>query len=307
MNGILNLLKPPGLSSARAVSHIKKLTGEKVGHAGTLDPEACGVLPIMIGRATRLFDYLAEGEKTYVAEIAFGASTDTQDATGRIIIIGSAYPNAETLSALLPRFCGDILQRPPAYSAIKKDGEALYKSARRGEPLEAEERLIKVHGIDLLEETAHHGFLLRIRCGKGTYIRTLCHDIGIALGCPAHMRLLIRERTGRFLIGQAITLEEFSQGMESGVQTGPWLSTVEDCLSHLPRLTARDALWKAGINGVPLDASAVEGSEGLQEGGCGVLYCRGALLGICALQAGQLRVRTMLHEAGEAFREGPIS
>lgn len=296
MNGIIYLLKPPGLSSARAVSCIKRLTGQKVGHAGTLDPEACGVLPIMIGKATRLFDYLAEGDKVYVAVLAFGAATDTQDATGQVTKTGENYPDREALLAILPDFVGTIMQRPPAFSAIKQGGEALYKAARRGQLIETEPRPTVVHSIDLLGELPPHAFRLRVRCGKGTYIRTLCHDIGQALGCPAHMRLLIREETAGFTIADAITMEEFEHAVRAGETDGIWLRSMTDCLSHLTWLDAPESLLRACVNGVALDVGAVPGAAALPEEGICALRCDGRLIGVYTRRENALVVRTMLHE-----------
>ena len=133
MNGFLNILKPPGMTSAAVVGYVRRMTGEKrVGHAGTLDPEAAGVLPIMIGRAARLFDYLVDKEKTYVAECAFGAATDTQDATGKIIATGENYPDFSAVQEAAKHLVGDIEQRPSIFSAIKQDGKPLYERARDG-------------------------------------------------------------------------------------------------------------------------------------------------------------------------------
>ena len=131
MNGFINILKPPGMTSAAVVATLRRLTGgEKAGHAGTLDPEAAGVLPVMVGRAARLFDYLVDKEKEYVAEVAFGAATDTQDATGRIVAQGTSYPTRAQVEAALPSLTGDIRQRPSMFSAIKRDGKPLYALAR---------------------------------------------------------------------------------------------------------------------------------------------------------------------------------
>ena len=298
MNGIINLLKPPGLSSARAVSSLKRMTGAKLGHAGTLDPEACGVLPIMVGKATKLFDYLALGEKIYVAEIAFGTATDTQDATGQVTQVGECYPDEAALHVSLAAFEGRIMQRPPSYSAIKRGGIPLYALARKGEIVIAQARPVMIHGIAIMAETSHHGFLLRIRCGKGTYIRTLCHDLGQSLGCPAHMRLLIREQTGIFRIEEAITLEEMEASLDSGRAGGPWLKSASDCLGHLRQVHAPDASMKACVNGLALDAQDLSGSQGMQEDELVVLTCQARLIGVYQHNAGRLRVKTMLYDLG---------
>ena len=295
MNGIINLLKPPCLSSAQAVSFIKRLTKEKIGHAGTLDPEACGVLPLMVGKATRLFDYIVEKQKVYVAEIAFGVSTDTQDATGKVIAQGEQYPSKESLLAALQLFTGSIMQCPPSFSAIKQGGKPLYQLAREGQMVQTKPRPIEVQKIELLDQTSGHSFLLRIYCGKGTYIRTLCHDIGTEIGCPAHMRMLIREQTGSFHINQAITMEEFDLTMKQNGEPGKWLVSMEDTISHLPKLHAPARLWKNCINGVALKLDDVQGASSLQDGDIAVIYCCDKLIGIYQKNAAALKVRTMLY------------
>lgn len=294
MNGIINLLKPPCLSSAQAVSFIKRLTGQKVGHAGTLDPEACGVLPIMIGKATSLFDYIAEHQKVYVAEIAFGTATDTQDATGVVIQRGNQYPDSEALKQVLDDFKGTVMQVPPSFSAIKRGGKALYSLARAGEMVEVPARPVKIQGVELLSRTKGHGFLLRVSCGKGTYIRTLCHDIGLRLGCPAHMRMLIRERTGPFSIDSAITMEEFETCVHSGRDSGPWLLSMEDAIVHLPHMSVRDELWKPCINGVAIAISEAAGAQEMEEESVAALWCRDVLIGLYEKRSGMLRLKTML-------------
>ena len=169
MNGFFNVLKPPGMSSGQVVGAVRRLLGgEKAGHAGTLDPEAAGVLPFMAGKAARLFDYLVDKRKTYVAEIAFGAATDTQDAQGRITETGENYPDMEAVRAVLPMFQGLILQAPPSYSAIKQNGRRLYDLARKGQMVAAEPRPILVEEIAVLQAMENHGMMLRIACGKGT-------------------------------------------------------------------------------------------------------------------------------------------
>ena len=296
VNGIINLIKPPGISSAQAVSFVKQLTGQKCGHAGTLDPEACGVLPIMVGKATSLFDYIVQEEKVYVAEVAFGQATDTQDAVGHVVAVGINYPSTADVQRILPAFVGHIMQRPPAFSAIKRDGKRLYQLARQGVSAEVEPRPIQIAAIDLLAQTQRQGCLIRVSCGKGTYIRTLCHDMGVMLGCPAHMRMLIRERSGPFGIDQGITMEELEQAVTQDALPGPWLLTAADTLKHLPRLTAPHACWKPCVNGVALPVDDVPEAAALPEGALATLYCRDALIGIYQRSGERLRVRVMLWE-----------
>ena len=181
------------MSSAAVVAVMRRLTGEKrTGHAGTLDPEAAGVLPIMTGKATRLFDYLVDKEKEYEAVCAFGTSTDTQDFTGTVLETGDRYPDLETVREKAKALTGEIRQKPSAYSAIKVGGQPLYARARKGETVDVPERTVMIHSIEVTGEEPDHGVAIRVRCGKGTYIRTLCHDLGKKCGCPAHMRSLLR-------------------------------------------------------------------------------------------------------------------
>ena len=254
MNGFINLLKPPGMSSGAAVAVVKRLTGERVGHAGTLDPEAAGVLPIMVGRATRLLDYLPDKSKSYVAEIAFTGATDTQDAQGTVIEEGRGVPGREAILAALPTFRGDILQRPPAYSALKRDGVPLYALARKGQLVETEARKTRIFSLELGEATERQGYMLYIDCGSGTYIRTLCHDIGQALNAPAHMRFLLRTRHGGFSIENAVTIEEVQAASEAG-SLETLLLPLDAPLGSLPRLELPEQLWKLGRNGGKLPLS----------------------------------------------------
>lgn len=204
MNGFLCVLKPPGMTSSDVVVRVRRKLGRgaKVGHAGTLDPEASGVLPLMIGRAARLFDYLVEKEKTYVAQLKPGYATDTQDAHGAIVSGVGARATRAQLEAVLPRFIGDIAQIPPMYSALKRDGQKLCDLARQGIDVKVEPRPTQVYAIDVLHENEDDSFILQIRCGRGTYIRTLCNDIGEALGTKAHMGVLLRTQTGHVYAGR---------------------------------------------------------------------------------------------------------
>lgn len=297
MNGIISLIKPPRMSSAQAVSFVKRLTREKAGHAGTLDPEAAGVLPIMVGRATRLFDYLTDREKVYVTQIAFGVATDTQDATGKVTERGGDLPDEGRLAAVLPRFTGTVMQAPPAFSALKRDGETLYKLARRGQPVSTQPRPVEIASIKLLRRIDAATYTLRVVCGRGTYIRTLCHDIGRALGCPAHMRLLVREQSGPYRIEAGIRLEDLAERVNSGAPEDSYLTSMEDALSHLPRAAVSDGWWRPLINGAALGADALTDRPGAGEGEAFALYCGKVLIGIYALQGGKVKPRVLLYQA----------
>lgn len=296
MNGFLNILKPPGMSSAAVVGAVRRLIGkEKAGHAGTLDPQAAGILPVMIGRAARLFDYLADKEKTYIAEIAFGQATDTQDAQGQIIAQSISIPSRQALEAILPQFVGQIRQTPSAFSAIKQNGRPLYDLARKGEKVDVPERTVHLHALTLMESMPNNGFMLRADCGRGTYIRTLCHDIGVALDCPAHMRFLLRTRTGAFDLDTAITLEEAAQLAQAGTLKDA-LIPMDAPLGHIPRVDVPESLVRAAKNGAKMPCVAFTNlpDEPFR------LYIEDRFAGIAQKQEAWVRYRTMIYEENDA-------
>ena len=288
MNGFLNILKPPGMTSAAVVAVVKRLTGEKrVGHAGTLDPEAAGVLPVMIGRAARLFDYLVDKEKAYVAEAAFGFATDTQDATGVVIAEGTNYPTYAEIRAAADQLEGDIWQRPSMYSAIKQDGVPMYERARRGETVEVPLRQVHVESITLHDETPNHGVLMTVRCGRGTYIRSICDDLGRLTGCPAHMRFLLRSQSGVFTLDTAMTVEEAARLREEGT-LAEHLLPLDWPIQHILRVDAPDFLQKQVVNGVKLPVKRVNGAKEAAEGQPVRVYLHGQFWGIAAREEDML-------------------
>lgn len=288
MNGFLNILKPPGMSSAAVVAVVKRMTGEKhVGHAGTLDPEAAGVLPIMIGRAARLFDYLVDKRKCYVAEAAFGASTDTQDATGTVIDAGTNFPDMDAVRVAADELTGDIMQRPSAYSAIKRDGVPMYVRARRGEEVEVPARQVHVDAITLHEEMPEHGVLMTVDCGKGTYIRSICHDLGEKTGCPAHMRFLLRSMSGAFDLSTAMTLEELAVHRDAG-DIASVLLPMDLPLQHIPAVRVPGWMEKQVRNGVKLPVQKLKDAATLTEGQTVRIYMNGAFWGMAVLEQGYL-------------------
>lgn len=292
--GFLNVLKPPGMSSAAVVGRVRRLLGgEKVGHAGTLDPEAAGVLPLMVGKAARLFDYLQDKQKAYIAEVAFGMATDTQDAQGMAVATGTGYPDEAAVLAAMPAFVGEGTQVPPMYSALKRDGVRLYDMARQGRALALEPRPVTVHALSLLGMTERHGALVAVRCAKGFYVRTLCHDLGTALGCPAHMRFLLRTQSGAFTLDTAKTLEELAEAAEGG-WIGTLLTPIDRPLSHLPMADVPARLESPFVNGVPLRADASQALAALPEGMPARLYLRGVLTAIGERQGDAVRTRTWL-------------
>lgn len=254
MDGFLNILKPPGMSSGSVVGYVRHRLpkGTAVGHGGTLDPEAAGVLPLCVGRATRLFDYIIDKQKEYIAEVCLGIETDTQDASGAVLARAEkvCVSEADFLS-VLPRFVGEIEQTPPAYSAIKRDGQRMYELARRGQAVELPARRVTIHAVEPLERLTEERWLIRVACGKGVYIRTLCHDIGRALGCGAHMSFLLRSRAGIFDCADGLSLEEVDELAQRGALEEK-LCPLDAPLAHLPAVRA--GAWREPYirNGNPL-------------------------------------------------------
>lgn len=208
-HGVIVVNKPREITSMDAVRAVRRVTRVKrVGHAGTLDPIAEGVLPVCLGQATRYMDYLVDSGKTYLGEITFGTATDTYDAAGAATDSGDAGAlSREQIEAQLPAFSGLVMQRPPMYSAVKHEGKRLYDLARQGVEVEREPREVVVHRIEL-REWAPPKAAIEVDCGKGFYMRGLAHDLGAAVGCPAHLSALTRSRVGPFTLDDALTLEE---------------------------------------------------------------------------------------------------
>lgn len=219
MHGALNLLKPPGMTSHDAVAFARRqLKTKRIGHTGTLDPAAAGVLPLCVGQATRLVEYLQADVKEYVAEATFGFETDTGDAVGKVLFEGeTSHLTAERLLEHLPGFRGTIAQTPPIFSALKKQGKKLYELAREGideSEIEIPTRQVEISRLEVLRffesETGAPRAMFHIECSSGTYIRSLVRDIGRALGSRATMSFLVRTRSGNFSIEDAVTLEQFA-------------------------------------------------------------------------------------------------
>jgi tRNA pseudouridine55 synthase len=218
MHGVINFLKPPGMTSHDAVQMARRVTGiKRIGHSGTLDPAAAGVLPLCVGSATRLCEYLLQHDKEYIAESTFGYETDTLDAVGEIIKTQPDFtPQKEDIQNALQHFTGDQQQIPPHYSALKKDGKKLYDLARAGELPELEPRRVQIHELELLHfvpvtNDAPARAMLRVKCGSGTYIRSLIRDIAHHLGGCATMTFLVRTKSGACSIEDARTAEEIQE------------------------------------------------------------------------------------------------
>ena len=215
-SGIIIINKPAGWTSMDVCAKLRGIFHEKrVGHAGTLDPMATGVLPVFVGQATKAVSFAESGEKEYLARLRLGLTTDTQDTTGTVLSELPVTVTEEDLRAVLPRFTGEIEQIPPMYSAVKVRGRKLYELARKGAEVERKPRAVTIFALELLGQTGKNEYALRVRCSKGTYIRTLCHDIGAVLGCGGAMSALERTMAAGFTLSEAVTLEQVQAQKET--------------------------------------------------------------------------------------------
>lgn len=210
MTGFINLNKAVGSSSAREVSVIKRLTGQPCGHMGTLDPMASGVLPVGIGNACRLFDYFLTKRKTYLATFRFGEHFDTLDTTGQVISAGGRIPEREEIECVLPRLVGEVMQVPPKYSAKSIGGKRGYALARAGVDFELPPKRVSIYSIDLVARRSEDEYDFRIKCGGGTYVRSICRDMAEMLGTFAAMSALVREKSGPFAIENSVAAEQLN-------------------------------------------------------------------------------------------------
>jgi len=278
LDGFLVVDKPQGVTSHDVVSLVRRVTGQKkVGHTGTLDPFATGVLPVALGEGTKAIQFLDESVKVYRAQLKLGVSTDTQDRTGQVVEERDASGiTPEELKAVACRFVGKIEQLPPMFSALKRDGVPLYKLARRGVEVEREARPVEIYSltfdaIELPEAT------FTVSCSRGTYVRTLAHDIGEALGCGAHLLELRRLQSGLFAEMDALSAEALKAGAGSGA-----IVPVERALSHLRELSLTESGARKVANGVIPGAEDLDGAAEPVAPGELVLLCRGGRLAAVA-------------------------
>lgn len=210
MNGIINIYKEKGFTSFDVVAKMRGiLRTKKIGHTGTLDPDAEGVLPVCIGKATKVVEYLTDYDKTYVAEVKLGVTTTTEDASGEVVLTRDVVYDEEKIEEVVNSFKGKYSQTPPMYSALKVNGRRLYEYAREGKVIERKSRDVFINDIKILEfNKENESFKIEVSCSKGTYIRTLCYDIGEKLECGAHMATLLRTKVGKFELKDAIKLSE---------------------------------------------------------------------------------------------------
>ena len=233
MNGIVIVDKPQGWTSQDVTARLRRVFNtRRIGHGGTLDPMATGVLPVFVGRATRGVEFFEHAEKIYETVLKPGITTDTEDITGTVLTEQDAFVTGEMLEAVLPQFRGEILQVPPMYSALKVNGQKLYDLARKGKEVERQPRPITIHELTLLGMDAE-GIHLRVHCSKGTYIRTLCKDIGEALGCGGCMAALRRVQAGEYTAEEAVPLETL---LETDAPE-QYLRPVDSMFRHYPAVT----------------------------------------------------------------------
>lgn len=259
-SGILIIDKPRDWTSMDVCAKLRRALGERrVGHAGTLDPMATGVLTVFVGRATRAAEFAEAGEKTYEATLRLGTETDTQDITGTVLRSSDTRPDRAAIEAVLPRFRGEIDQIPPMYSALKRNGKKLCDLARKGKSVEREPRRITIYALELGEQRSDTDWALTVQCSKGTYIRTLCHDIGAALGCGGTMASLRRTAASGFTLDDAVTLEQVLTAAEEG-RAEALLRPVDSLFRACPALKIWGRAEQLCRNGNPFRLAGEDGT-----------------------------------------------
>lgn len=290
LDGVLLLDKPLGMSSNTALQVARRLfNAAKAGHTGTLDPLATGLLPLCFGEATKFAGELLDADKAYDACIRLGVTTTTADAEGEVLETRPVLVDAAQVAEILPRFAGEISQVPPMYSALKRDGKALYEYARAGVEIERQARRVTIHEIRLNDFQGEH-LSLSVSCSKGTYIRTLAEDIGHALGCGAHLAALRRTRIGALTLAQVVTLEQIEAA--SGEGRDALLSPADSLLNGLPRVELDEAQTKRFMQGQALPHEGPAGRH--------AVYGRGRFLGLADRDgAGLLKPRRLVSAGGD--------
>ncbi len=291
MEGVINVYKEAGWTSGDVVNKLKGVLHERrIGHCGTLDPDAEGVLAVCVGRATKLFDFLTEFPKTYKAHIVFGKTTDTQDGSGKVLTRCTPEFSLEELDGVIEEFNGDILQIPPMYSAIHKDGKRLYELARLGQTAEIEARKVKVYSAKRTGDFKENGCDLTVECGKGTYIRTICHDIGQKLGCGAYMEHLLRTSAAGLNIDGALKIKEIEERVK--LNDYSFITPITGSIAYMHRCEIDPFCHKALTNGNPVDEKFAESlTDGYMQ-----LWCNGDFFGIGKREKGKIYNKCFLGE-----------
>ena len=295
MKGVIHAIKPPGMTSSNLVVALKKiLNTKKIGHTGTLDPGACGVLSVCVGRATKIADYLMAGRKTYITEVTFGKSTDTLDSYGKEASSGGSLVTYDELRDACEKFTGEISQIPPMYSAIKVDGQKMYSLARQGKEVLLPARQITVYSIEILGfNQAQNICLLQIECSKGTYIRSLCADMAKEMCTMGYTSFLLRTRTGNAEISQAFTLaeiEERAQKADFG-----FMIPVDKAMSHYGQCVLEDYLFPILTTGTPIDLTKVIKGDEIPRNADLRVYCQNQFIGMGRAEEDMLKIKTLIY------------
>ncbi len=287
--GILIVDKPADWTSQDVVSKLRGVFHEKrIGHGGTLDPMATGVLPIFVGRATRAVVFFESAEKEYIAGLRLGVVTDTQDTTGTVLAQAPVTVTREEVAAALSMFLGAQQQLPPMYSAVKIGGQKLYELARKGREVARKPRDIVLHQLELLDGAGEH-YTFRVRCSKGTYVRTLCHDLGQKLGCGGCMESLRRTAAGSYTLDQAVPLAE----VVAHPDPASLLIPIDSLFAHLPWVKLQERQMKLLLNGALVPAS------GLPNGEYRVYDPAGGFAALCRAEGGRLKTIKSFFEVKE--------
>jgi tRNA pseudouridine55 synthase len=288
INGWLVLDKPVGMTSTQAVGAIRRLfDARKAGHAGTLDPLATGVLPVALGEATKTVPYAVDGTKHYRFTVRWGAGTNTDDAEGEITETRALRPSREAIEELLPRFTGEIMQTPPAFSAIKVDGNRAYDLARAGEVVELEARSVQIDALALTDMPDADTSVFEARCGKGTYVRALARDMGVELGCLGHLIALRRTRVAPFDEADAVSLAELEAAAEQGGDAlHALLHPIEAALQNLAEVSVGQNDAARLLRGQPI---LIRGRDAPIGTGATYATCKGQLIAVGEIDKGELR------------------
>lgn len=294
MQGFLLINKPSDITSFGVCARLRRITGEKrIGHTGTLDPMATGVLPVFIGRPTVLSSFLLCADKRYTATIQLGIATDTDDITGNVLKSGEPITDMQKIKEVINGFLGEQKQLPPMYSAIKKDGVALYKLARKGQQVELDYRDVYIHSIDILSDINENAqFSIDVVCSKGTYIRSLCRDIGEALGCYATLKELTRTKTGSFEINECVPLDDLN-----GENIKDYIMPSFKALPHLKDITVTQKQAVRFSNGGALDLERLK-YKFTEDGEVVKVFCENTFLGLgeVGLSSSELKVKCVIEQ-----------
>lgn len=298
INGWVVLDKPAGMTSTQAVGKVRWLfQAQKAGHAGTLDPLATGILPIALGEATKTVPYAVDGQKAYRFTVRWGIETDTDDAEGQIVERSEQRPARAAIEALLPSFIGEVLQTPPAFSAIKIDGQRAYDLARQGEVVKLEARPVQIDRLELVDMPDGDTSVFEAECGRGTYVRAIARDIGRTLGCLGHVTALRRTRVGPFEEATAVAIEDLESAAgldDGGVELKSLLRPVESALAELLEVNVSQSDAARLARGQPV---LLRGRDAPVVSGEAFALSKGTLIALCEIERGELRPLRVFNQA----------